>query len=93
MSRWSKIVETQNAKTYTWPADWDTREEVARQLGCSEENVAKVLLPAIKSGEVESKTFQVWDPSQKRVVRRTGYRENPKRKVEPAKPAARPRRR
>lgn len=75
MSNWKKVVEKQNAKKYAWPAGWDTREQVAKDLECSPDRVASLLSLAIQSGEVEAKAFPVWDKMLKRTIRVVGYRQ------------------
>lgn len=71
---WKSYVEKTQAKTYVLPAGWDSREKVAADLDCSEENVRRMLAPAIKAGEVEVNIFPVWDDITKRIMRVTAYR-------------------
>ena len=81
MKNWKAIVEKKNAEIYKLPPGWDTRDEVAIELGCSPERVIENLRPAIKAGEVEQKVFPVWDKDSKRILRVTSYRQvEPKKK-------------
>jgi hypothetical protein len=72
---WRKIVETQNAKTFTLPAGWTPRAKVADELECSEDRVNHILRPSIKAGSVLVQQFRVWDKTAKRIVLVTAYRE------------------
>lgn len=67
MTNWKSFVETTQAKSYVLPQGWDTRETIAEQLGCSSDNVRKLLAPAIKSGAVEFKQLPIWDKVLKKV--------------------------
>ena len=67
MTNWKSFVETTQAKSYVLPQGWDTRETIAEQLGCSTDNVRKLLAPAIKSGAVEFKQLPIWDKVLKKV--------------------------
>jgi hypothetical protein len=71
---WKNYVEKTQAKTYVLPPGWDSRAKVASDLDCSEENVRRMLAPAMKAGEVEMASFPVWDEMTKRIVRTTAYR-------------------
>ncbi len=73
---WKSYVEKTQAKTYVLPDGWDSRAKVAEDLDCSEDNVRRLLAPAIKSGEVEMQIFPVWDEITKRIMRTTAYRRN-----------------
>lgn len=75
MSKWKTVVEKKNAEIYKLPAGWDTRDEVAAELGCSPERVVENLRPAMKAGEVEQKIFPVWCKDTKRILRVTAYRQ------------------
>jgi hypothetical protein len=77
MTNWKNLVETNNAKTFVLPAGWDSRDDVAVQLECSPERVKFLLAPAIKGSSVEVKTFPVWDPTTKKVIRQIAYRRIP----------------
>jgi len=63
-----------NAKVYAWPSGWDDQETIASQLECSPERVREHLAPGIRAGEIEVKTFTVWDPQNERKVQKTGFR-------------------
>lgn len=71
---WKNFVEKQNEKLYVLPAGWDSREEVAAQLGCAPDRVNEHLRPGIQSRQVEVKVFPVWDKVAKRKVSTTAYR-------------------
>ena len=71
---WKTLVESTQAKAYALPEGWDTRETIAEQLGCSSDNVRKLLSPAIKSGAVEFKQLPVWDKVTKKVRSVAAYR-------------------
>ena len=78
---WKNYVEKQNEKIYVLPPEWDSREEVARQLGCAPDRVNENLKPGIQAREIESKMFPVWDKHLKRKVNVIAYRfirQNPK---------------
>ena len=72
--KWRLFVESSQAKTYVLPEGWDSREKIAEELGCSEDNVRKLLGAAVKTGAVEYKVFPVWDKVTKRVKSMTAYR-------------------
>ena len=72
--KWKSFVESSQAKTYVLPEGWDSREKIAEELGCSEDNVRKLLGAAVKTGAVEHKVFPVWDKVTKRVKSMTAYR-------------------
>lgn len=73
-TNWKSFVESTQAKAYTLPEGWDTRETIADQLGCSCDNVRKLMAPAIKSGAVEFKQLPIWDKTLKRVRSVAAYR-------------------
>lgn len=75
---WKNYVETTQAKTYVLPEGWDTRDAIADQLGCSANNVRKLLAPAIKSGAVEFKQLPLWDKVLKKVRSIACYRRTAK---------------
>lgn len=64
---WKTFVETDQSKRYVLPDGWDTREAIAEQLGCSSDNVRKLLAPAVRSGSVEVKQIPLWDKVLKKV--------------------------
>ncbi len=70
-------MEKDSAKRYRLPDGWTSKEDIAEQMGCSEDRVRLNLAPAIKDGTVESGLFPVWDDVAKRVNRVTAYREIP----------------
>jgi hypothetical protein len=72
--KWKKLVHRQNSRVYSWPPGWDTAESIAEQLACSAERVREHLAPSIKAGEVEMKSFMVWDRDTGRKVSKTGFR-------------------
>ena len=73
---WKTLVQRNQAATNVLPAGWDTREQVAGKLDCSEDNVRRLLAPLIKSKEVSVGAFPVWDPVLKKVVKVTAYKHN-----------------
>ncbi len=73
-TNWKSFTETLQSKTYKKPDGWDTREAIAEQLGCSVDNVRKLLAPAIKSGAVEFKQLPIWDAVTKKVKSVACYR-------------------
>jgi hypothetical protein len=77
---WKKHLHKQNAKAFSWPAGWDTAEIIAEQLECSPERVREHLAPSIRNGEVEVKTFTIWDNDTERKISKTGFRMAGKRK-------------
>ena len=77
---WKLHVEKTNARTYTLPEGWDSREKIAEQLDCSADGVRRALAPAIKAGEIETNVFPVWCPITKRIQRTTAYRPKPAKK-------------
>ena len=79
MSKWKSFVENTQAKTFVLPEGWDSRDEVAEQLGCGPDNVRKLMAPAIKAGTVETKQFPVWDKITKKVRAVTAYRQTGKK--------------
>jgi biotin operon repressor len=72
---WKNYVEKQNAKVYTLPAGWDSRESIAEQLECSPDRVREHLQPGIAAKEIESRQFPVWDSALGRKVAVTAYRQ------------------
>ncbi len=73
-TNWKTFVEKSQAQAYRLPEGWDTRETIADQLGCSVDNVRKLLAPAIKSGSVEFKQLPIWDDVTKKVKSVACYR-------------------
>jgi len=73
-TNWKSYVEKSQSQTYRLPEGWDTRESIAEQLGCSVDNVRKLLAPAIKSGGVEFKQLPIWDAVTKKVKSVACYR-------------------
>ena len=71
---WKNYVEKQNERTFVLPEGWDSRAQVADNLGCSEERVDELLRPGIKSGEIEKQQFRVWQSDLKRIVTVVAYR-------------------
>jgi hypothetical protein len=71
---WKKHVHKQNAKHFAWPAGWDTSEVIAEQLECSPERVREHLAPSIRSGEIEVKSFTIWDSETERKIVKVGFR-------------------
>jgi hypothetical protein len=74
MNKWLKLVTKHKVSKYVVPPGWQTREEVARHLGCSEEKVNSNLKDAINAGDVEAKTFPVWCDIKQKVVPTPCYR-------------------
>lgn len=72
-TNWKKIVEITNEDKYKWPEGWDTKATVARALDCTEDQVDRILKPAIDAQAVMRDKFMVWDRSSKRVVTMVGY--------------------
>ena len=75
--KWKKLLHKQNAQHYAWPASsegWDTAETIAEQLECSPERVREHLAPSIRAGEVEVKTFTIWDVETERKIQKVGFR-------------------
>lgn len=89
---WKKHYHKQNARHYAWPDGWDPAEVIAEQLECSPERVREHLAPSIRAGDVEVKSFTIWDGERK--VLKTGFRiasaQEPKKKstVNTSKPFA-----
>ena len=83
---WKSFAEAEQAKTYVLPAGWDSKAKVAEDMGCSEDQAARIMSPMVKSGIIEMQVFPVFDKLLKRLVRTTAFR----RKVVSAKPAAKP---
>jgi len=77
MNNWEQFVQTDSTKRYVLPKGWDSKEVVANKLGCSDDQVRKILSPAIKDGTIETSAFPVWDKMTKRVNRTTAYRRVP----------------
>ena len=75
--KWVKIYESQSSKQFTAPEGWDSQEVVASELQCPCNKVSEILSYAIKSGDILTKTFPIWDERTARVVRKTFYKENP----------------
>lgn len=75
---WKNYVAAQNAKTFVLPAGWDSREQIAEQLGCSPEKVREHLQPGIAAREIESRQFAVWDAELGRKIAVTAYRKSGK---------------
>lgn len=75
MANWKKIVTAVDNKLFN---GWETTEEVAAQLECRPDTVATVLRQAIRQGEVESRTFTVWNRHSKQMETVVGYRQKSK---------------
>jgi hypothetical protein len=74
---WKNHVHKQSAKNFVLPAGWDSKEKIAEQLECSPDRVRILLAPGVKSGEIETAVFPVWDNVTKRVNRVTAFRTKP----------------
>lgn len=74
MSKWKKLLHKQNTRHFAWPEGWDPAEHIAEQLECAPERVREHLSPSIRSGEVEVKSFTIWDSETGRKVVKTGFR-------------------
>lgn len=74
-TNWKSAVEKSLAEAHVLPDGWDSREEIAEQLGCSDERVRLVMAPLIKDRKAEVKVFTVWDRELKRLSKVTAYRE------------------
>jgi len=79
---WKNTVSKLNAKHYSFPIGWDTRQTIAAQLECAEDRVDTLLAPGLKSGEIEKQQFPVWDDRLNRKTLMWGYRA-----VQPTAPA------
>lgn len=75
MKNWKSIVEKEKSKVYVLPEGWDAREKIAEQMGVSDDQCGRDLVPMVKAGTIESQAFAVWDKITKRLVRVTAYRE------------------
>lgn len=64
---WKTFVEQSQAKQFVLPAGWDARDTIAEDLGCSSDNVRKLLAPAVKSGAVEFKQLPIFDKVTRKV--------------------------
>jgi len=71
---WKNFVAQQNAKVFTLPPGWDSRESIAEQLECSPEKVREHLQPGITARTIESRGFPVWDGQLSRKTMVTAYR-------------------
>lgn len=75
---WLSYVEKQNAKLHVLPPGWDSRDDVAIQLGCKPDQVREQLRPSIDAKDVEVRVFRVWDRELKRTNNVTAYRKREK---------------
>lgn len=75
MANWKKIVSSVDNKLLN---GWETTEEVATQLECRPDAVASVLRQAIRQGDVEQKTFTIWNDRTKQMESLVGYRQKPR---------------
>lgn len=75
---WKSFTQKQQSRMYVLPEGWDTRDTIAAELGCSSDNVRKMLHPAVRSGAVECKQIPLWDEVLKRVSPVTCYRQTGK---------------
>ena len=71
---WKTYVAAQNAKAFVLPPGWDSREDIAEQLGCAPDRVREHLQPGIAAKEIESRQFPVWDAQLGRKIAVTAYR-------------------
>lgn len=71
---WKTYVAAQNAKAFVLPPGWDSREDIAEQLGCAPDRVREQLQPGIAAREIESRQFPVWDAELGRKIAVTAYR-------------------
>lgn len=81
-TNWKSAVEKSLAEANVLPPGWDTRDDIADQLGCSAERVRLYMAPLIKERKAEVKVWTVWDKELKKLVHVTAYRELP---VKPTK--------
>lgn len=75
---WKTLIEKTQADAYKLPDGWETRDAIAEEMGCSSDNVRKLLQPALKSGAVEFKQLPIWDEVSKRIKSVACYRQLPK---------------
>jgi hypothetical protein len=80
-NKWLRVYEKHAKDEYAAPEGWDSREYVADQLQCSEDKVSSLLSPAIRNGEVEMRTFNIWDKGLRRVIRKVFYRKVPEGEI------------
>ena len=74
-TNWKSAVEKSLAEAHVLPAGWDSRDDVADQLGCSVERVRLLMAPLVKERKCEVKLFTVWDKELKKLSHVTAYRE------------------
>ena len=77
-TNWKAILEASQAKQFVLPNGWDTRDAVAEQIGCSPDNVRKLMSQLIKSGAAVFKQLPLWDYVSKRVRSVACYRRTAK---------------
>ena len=87
MNPWKAIVVKHKAKSVRpIPEGWLTRGQVAEKVGCAESRVNENLRSALKSKEVLSEKFPVWDAIEGKVISVQCYRINDRKGASIASP-------
>lgn len=73
-TNWLKTVDSINSKRFTTPEGWETRDQVAESLQCDPSKVGDLMKPGVDSGEIERKSFPVWDQNRRMTVQVVCYR-------------------
>ncbi len=68
MTNWKKEVDKINSETFVLPDGWTSREDVAKQLECSEDKVDDNLRAGLKSGRFVKQSHKVWNDTLGRCV-------------------------
>lgn len=72
-TNWKKEVDRINSETFVLPEGWTSREDVAKELECSDEKVDDHLRPGLKSGRFIKQAHKVWNEMLGRAVLVTAY--------------------
>ena len=74
-TNWKQVVQKGLGVLMRVPDGWTPNAAVARQLGCSENNVRKRMRPALDAGLVERQLFRVFSRKTGRAEVCAAYRE------------------
>lgn len=72
-TNWKREVSKINSETFVLPEGWTSREDVAKDLDCSEDKVDDNLRAGLKSGRFIKQSHKVWNDALGRCVMVIAY--------------------
>lgn len=82
-TNWKKEVSKINSEVFVLPDGWTSREDVAKELDCSEDKVDDNLRAGLKSGRFIKQSHKVWNEALARCILVIAYHDT----SEDSKPA------